>query len=363
MINFTRAFDSAWERMHVILFRPFDFGKWCAIGLSAFLAGFLQGGNGFNSFYNNSDNNRNFQHHTFWQAVPPGGLTHDVAHAVANVTDSPWRYLAGFNPQQLDLNLSGLNFPPLATGLFVFLSSLSVVFVVMIAVFVLALILLIYWLGARGQFLFIDNVVRNRGAISWPWTYYARQANSLFLFYLLFLLIMIVTIVPIVIVGALMAIPLFRHSSWPVGGEIAIFVILGLFYLAIIIVFSVILFVFREWGVPLMFRNGLMARDAFMTSMRLIMAYPGSIALFVLLRIAIFIGLVILSIIACCLTCCVALLPYIGTVILLPALVFVRCFSLDCLAQFGPEYDVWTVDVPPSGPAGIPTFTPQPPLG
>src|SRR5271167_5013624 len=52
MIDFTRAFDSAWERMHVILFRPFDFGKWCAIGLSAFLAGFLQGGNGFSSIPN-----------------------------------------------------------------------------------------------------------------------------------------------------------------------------------------------------------------------------------------------------------------------------------------------------------------------
>src|SRR5271170_1949206 len=55
MIDFTRAFDSAWERMHVILFRPFDFGKWCAIGLSAFLAGLLAGGNGvnFNGNFNN----------------------------------------------------------------------------------------------------------------------------------------------------------------------------------------------------------------------------------------------------------------------------------------------------------------------
>ena len=52
MINFTRAFDTAWERMEIILFRPFDFGKWCAIGFSAFLAGFIHGGNGFNSSFN-----------------------------------------------------------------------------------------------------------------------------------------------------------------------------------------------------------------------------------------------------------------------------------------------------------------------
>ena len=37
MINFTQAFDLAWERMLVILFRPFDLGKWFVIGFSAFL--------------------------------------------------------------------------------------------------------------------------------------------------------------------------------------------------------------------------------------------------------------------------------------------------------------------------------------
>ena len=345
MINFTHAFDSAWERMHVILFRPFDFGKWCAIGLSAFLAGFLQGGNGFNSFYNNSDNNRNSQQHTFWQPGLHGGITHDVAHAASNATNGLGRGLASLN-LPFNPTIPGIN----PQHLLVFFGTLSALFIVMVAVFVLALVLLIYWLGARGQFLFIDNVVRNRGAISWPWSYYARQANSLFLFYLLLLLIMIVAIVPIVIVAILMAIPLFQQSHWPAGGEIAVFVVLGLLYLAVIMVFSVALFVFREFGVPLMFRNGLMARDAFVTTMRLIMAYPGSIALFVLLRIAIFIGVAIISVIACCLTCCLALLPYIGTVILLPVLVYVRCFTLDCLAQFGPQYDVWIVDVPPTAP-------------
>ena len=98
--------------------------------------------------------------------------------------------------------------------------------------------------------------------------------------------------------------------------------------------------------------------------MNLVRQHTGSIALFVLLRIAIFIGVAIISTIACCATCCIEALPYIGTVILLPVLVYVRCFSLDCLAQFGPEYDVWTVDVPPTTPGdAIPSFSPQPPPG
>ena len=65
-----------------------------------------------------------------------------------------------------------------------------------------------------------------------------------------------------------------------------------------------------------------------------------------LTRIALFVALVVLSVIACCFTCCIGALPYLGTVLLLPALIYIKCFTLDCLAQLGPDYDVWTVDVP-----------------
>jgi hypothetical protein len=331
MIDFTRAFDSAWERMHVILFRPFDFGKWCAIGLSAFLAGFLEGGNGFNSSFNtNGFNNNSF-------TKSGGGQTpkFDLHQFNSNVTQA----------------ISGMQV------------GVIVLMVVVIIALVFAFILLLYWLGARGQFMFLDNIVRNRGAISWPWQYYARQANSLFGFYLLFLVISFAIFLPIIIVAVVMCIPLFMQHRWPGGGEITGFVGLGLIYLALAVVVGFILFIFREFGIPLMFRQGLLARPAFWESMNLIRQHTGSVVVFVLLRIAIFIGVAILSLIICCATCCIGALPYIGTVILLPVLVYVRCFTLDCLAQFGPEYDVWTVDVPPTGPGGIPPFTPQPLLG
>src|ERR1035441_1614582 len=125
MINFTRAFDSAWERMHIILFRPFDFGKWCAIGLSAFLAGFLQGGNGFNSSFNtNNFNNNGFNKYSAGQT--PKFDLHQFNSSVSHAISS------------------------LQIGVIVLLSLL-------IFAFVLALILLFYWLGARGQFMFLDN--------------------------------------------------------------------------------------------------------------------------------------------------------------------------------------------------------------
>src|SRR5258708_3164432 len=120
MINFTQAFDSAWERMHVILFRPFDFGKWCAIGLSAFLAGLLQGGNGFNSSFNtNSFNNNGFN-----KSGAPQTPAFDLHAFNANISHA----------------ISAMQ-----TGLIAMIVLISVVFV-------FAVVLLVYWLGARGQF-------------------------------------------------------------------------------------------------------------------------------------------------------------------------------------------------------------------
>jgi hypothetical protein len=339
MIDFTRAFDSAWERMYIILFRPFDFGKWLAIGLSAFLAGFLQGGNGLNGSYNpNSYNLKSFH--------PPSLTINGVS------TNAPPKFDFHQFGTSLSQSLAGIQ-----AGLIILLA-------IVMFIFIFGLIFLLYWLGTRGQFMFLDNIVRNRGAISWPWHYYRRQANSLLLF---LLLIFAVTMGVIIILGglaALVGIPLLVQHRWASGGEIGIFSVLALCYVAFCIVFGFVFFIFREFGVPLMFRNGLLAIPAFWVTMNLLKQHTGSIVVFALLRMAIFIAVVIISFIICCATLCIGLLPYIGTVILLPVLVYVKCFTLDCLAQFGPQYDVWTVDVPPSTQASAPPpFSPPLPPG
>ena len=322
MIDFTRAFSSAWERMVIILFQPFDLGKWFVIGFSAFLAGFLSGGNGFNSSYRQ---NFDQQDKTTYN-VP----IHQLQSGAA-------QFLAGHTFNFLML---------LAAGIFVF---------------GIALVVLIYWLGARGQFLFLDNIVRNRAAIAWPWQVYARPANGVFFAYLIFMAAGFGIVILLVVPAVLLYLPFFSHPQWPPTGVLFPLIVLALVYVAVTLVFGGIIFIFREWGIPLMFRNGLTVRAAFGESMALIRRHPGSTALFIVLRVALFIALVILSVLACCFTCCLAMLPYFGTVVLLPALIYIRCFSLDCLAQFGPTYDVWTVDVRPE--AAPSPFSPPPPLG
>ena len=62
------------------------------------------------------------------------------------------------------------------------------------------------------------------------------------------------------------------------------------------------------------------------------------------------IGLLVLVVVlaTCCIAGCFLAIPYVGTVLLLPVLVFQRAYSLHFLAQFGREYDVFTPDVTPT---------------
>jgi hypothetical protein len=72
--------------------------------------------------------------------------------------------------------------------------------------------------------------------------------------------------------------------------------------------------------------------------------------------LAMAIGVIVFGavIITCCIAGCLMLLPYLGTVLLLPVLIFKRCYSLYFLAQFGRDYDVFPPEPPPQ-PGALPT--------
>jgi len=74
------------------------------------------------------------------------------------------------------------------------------------------------------------------------------------------------------------------------------------------------------------------------------------------------------SCIATCVTCCIAAIPYVGTVILLPLYVFLAAYPLLFARQFGPDWDAWanlttpTLAVPPTPPAPPVQSAPPPPV-
>ena len=61
-----------------------------------------------------------------------------------------------------------------------------------------------------------------------------------------------------------------------------------------------------------------------------------------------------------CVTCCLAAIPYVGTVILLPLFVFRQAYLLLFVRQFGPEYDVWA-GLAPAVPVAPPVQAMPPP--
>jgi hypothetical protein len=338
VIDFTRAFETAWERMLVILFRPFDLGKWCVIGFSAFLAGLIAGGNGVSGSFN-------------FNSFNPNRFAPATGQATPNVTTP-----------QVDLHQLNTQLGHLFTGMTM---GIVIVLAVLAVLVILAITLTLFWLGARGQFMFLDNIVRNRGAVEWPWTNYSREANSVFWLYVQFILLSFVLLLPIFVAAIFLCIPLFQQNRMPHGSELTALIVLGVLYVLISLAINLVLFFFREFGVPIMFRQRVSARSALTASLNLVLLHPGSVCLFLLLRLAIFIGLAVICVIVCIATCCCLYqIPYLGTLFILPVLVFTRCFTLDCLAQFGPQYDVFSVDVPPgSAPAIDPPLNPQRPPG
>jgi hypothetical protein len=115
----------------------------------------------------------------------------------------------------------------------------------------------------------------------------------------------------------------------------------------------VMVFFVVAWGlitsfmIPVMYRQRCRAWEAFMTVIRLIAAHKGEIVLYCLFWIVLALASLMVGCIAACATCCIAAIPYVGTVILLPVFVLLRSFSLLFLRQFGPECDVWAGFMPP----------------
>ena len=288
-IEIIKPFEAAVELTKKILFQPFDLKKWCVIGFAAFLAKL---GGGFNFNYN-WNSQANSQQSAVWQ---------DIAEAIHQIPH--WIIIGGVS---------------------------------LVVVLVLALVIVFAWLRARGRLMFIDCIVKNRGAIAEPWREFSKQGNSLFVFSLC-------VGCGLLVVAAMLALPFFL----PVMRGVTFLHLHDAYLISMIILWAlVIVFLVLTWAlvahfmVAIMYRRRCLSREAFRIAFALIADHPGEITLYCLFSIALGLGAAMLACLTMCATCCIALIPYVGTVILLPLFVCLRAFSLLFLRQFGPDYDVW----------------------
>jgi hypothetical protein len=309
-IEIFKPFGAAFELVKQILFQPFDLKKWLMIGFTAWLA-HLGGGGGFNYQYSRRE-----------------------------------------EAQKLHEAISQIPHPILVTGVCI-LISMVLVFIVLFA-----------WLRARGRFMFIDCIVKNRGAIAQPWHDFRKQGNSYFLFSL-------VIGFALFIVAVLLSVPLIlfalkgRYYFFIHRDQLNIYLISAVAAWAFAVIFFVLAWsLVANFMVPVMYVQHCRAVKSFGIVARLIAAHPGEVLLYCLFLIVLALATAIIACLVTCATCCIAAIPYVGTVILLPVFVLLRAFSLLFLRQFGLEYDVWANFIPPEfSPVLLPVpAPPEPPL-
>jgi len=303
LISVTTPVGQAIERVKHVLFRPFDLTRWFVIGFGAWLAGLGQRGGGYNYRFNSGR-----------------GAHMDLQAGVERARD----YVAG--------NLHWL--VPLAAVLVVFLFGLWVLFT---------------WLSSRGQFMFLHQVALNRAEVAIPWTRFARQANSLFGFRLLLGLAQLAVTLPILFLGAIRAYHVILDSDWKAGDLLA-FISIGFGVILISLVFGIVSKLTGDFVVPVMFLRGKTCLAGWAELGPLLAAHVGPFILYFLFQFVLAIAIVLVVLLAvlvtCCLAACLLILPYVGTVTLLPVLVFLRAYSLHFFAQFGADFDVFAIAAP-----------------
>jgi len=113
-------------------------------------------------------------------------------------------------------------------------------------------------------------------------------------------------------------------------------------YLVLAVIFGTIKWVLNQLVVPTMYATGSTVGPAWSRVRSEILApYLGAVVLFWLARIGVGIVVAVVALTAILMTCCIAVLPYIGAVILLPLSVLMTSWSMYFVDQFGESFRIF----------------------
>lgn len=300
------------DRVKLMLFSPFDLHKWLVIGFCAWLAYLGTGGGGGGG--GGSGPRYTVPHERHGQREQ---IRQEVERAREYVAEN--LYWIG----------------PVA---------------VTVVVLIVVIGLLIAWLNSRGRFMFLHCVATNRAEVKVPWHKFRRPGNSLFLFRIVLGLIGLFTvglpIIGIIVLGIMLA----------AGALAGVVSIPGIIILAsMLFVLGIVLFLVRKFTydfvVPIMFLRTGSCTAGWREFMTILSTNKARFALYLLFQIliSIVIGAIIgigfcVGLCLCCASC-LLVIPYVGAVILLPLSVFTRSYSLYYLQQFGPQFDVFRLEM------------------
>jgi hypothetical protein len=295
----------AFERVKAVLFRPFDLGRWFTIGLCAWLAYLGRGGGG------------------------GGGPRWNMHGGEAEQ--------AFYEAKEFIVDNAYWIVPVVVVG----------------AIFAIAVYLLLTWLSSRGRFMFLHCVAGNKAEVVIPWKKFKKHANNLFLFRIV---VGIICFLVVVIFGLIV---LFVALSMKAALGFNVFTITGamlsaVLFVTLVIVFALIQKFTMDFVVPIMFLRTTSCVTAWREFLALLSVNKARFVLYILFQIVIAVGIgaviLVAALVTCCCAACILAIPYVGTVLMLPILVFKRAYSLYYFQQFGPQFDVFSHEIEPAEP-------------
>ncbi len=301
-INYITPLSIAWNRMIKSLFKPFHINKWFALGFTAFLSSILDW-EGASSHEDASD--------------------HFDLDGLFNFPNEAWRWLND-NPDWFALIIAG---------------SLTLI----------AIVLLLTWLSSRGKFMFLDNVVHDRALIKKPWADFEALGKSLFLWRIGFGIV-VFTIFGLYISYFYYEMFELYNQYTPDSDMILAAIKMGAFLFFFFIISAYISLFLNDFVVPLMYKNNSKVWLGWSRFMPLFSQYFIYFIFYGILVFILYIIVVVIIMLLGLLTCCIGffilIIPYIGSVLLLPVSVTFRAFSLDFLEQFGAPYKIYPENDP-----------------
>jgi hypothetical protein len=297
------AWQRAWDGTARRLFRPFDFRTWLWLGFSAWLVGLLKQG---------------------YSLQVPRGVGEDAGGAVAEWAERAGRWV---------------------------LDNLGCVLAVVVplVLLLLAYVVLLSYLRARAEFVFLDQAVGGHLRFDAPWRAYAREGKSLFLWRWGLVGVTVGSMALLVGLGILLWLPV-RYGADAgldlgnvVRGALTVPIVLAFFL--VVLAATLAGFFTQQFVVPIMAKHHLSVTAAWRRFLPLLRANAGGFALYVIVTLAVWMAVGMAVLFAGCTTCCLGFvllaIPWLGTLPLLPALLFFRLLSVHYLAQLGPEVDLF----------------------
>ena len=294
-MDVTGTFNPAWQRTQRVLMRRFNLETWLSFGVIFFLQSLLEGSGGY-SF-----------------RLPSSGKS--SGPAVGNLKEI------------IDGARSWLS------------ANTTIVIPIGVAIGISGtiLMLVLLWLGTRGQMMAIRSVMTGRAAIGEHWRETRVAAWSLFKVQVVISLIAFAFWGPLLGFAVRRFVDLVDAGVTDLGSLARGFIPFAVVGGAIGFVLLVVQALIRNFVAPIMLRFGCPARAAWTRFRIAANGSTGSIMLFFVIRAALALGVGVAAGIFMICTCCIGALPVLQQTIMAPWLFFERAYGLYVIESLGPE--------------------------